>query len=53
MIARVLLLAGLLALVAALVQWRVVGREPPKAEADRAQKRAEELLTQLGHKRWS
>ena len=27
--------------------------EAPKAEADRAQKRAEELLTQLGHKRWS
>jgi len=29
------------------------GQKPPKAEADRAQKRAEELLTQLGHKRWS
>jgi multiple sugar transport system substrate-binding protein len=28
-------------------------RQEPKAEADRAQKRAEELLTQLGHKRWS
>lgn len=28
MIARLLLLAGLIALVAALVQWRVVGREP-------------------------
>lgn len=34
MIARVLLLAGLLALVAALVQWRLVDREPAKEEAD-------------------
>src|SRR5438132_12945203 len=31
----------------------MVGGKPPKAEADRAQRRAEELLTQLGHKRWS
>ena len=31
----------------------MVGQKPPKAEADRAQKRAEELLAQLGHKRWS
>ena len=36
MIARILLLAGILALVAALVQWRVVDREPPKEEADAA-----------------
>jgi LPS export ABC transporter protein LptC len=34
--ARILLLAGILALVAALVQWRVVDREPPKEEADAA-----------------
>lgn len=32
MIARILLLAGLLALVAALVQWRIVEREPVAAE---------------------
>jgi len=31
----------------------MVSGKPPKAEADRAQRRAEELLTQLGHKRWS
>jgi hypothetical protein len=30
-----------------------MGGKDPKAEADRAQKRAEELLTQLGAKRWS
>jgi LPS export ABC transporter protein LptC len=35
-IARVLLLAGLIALVAALVQWRVVGRPAPSAEAESA-----------------
>ena len=34
MIARLLLLAGLVALFAALVQWRVVDREPPAAAAD-------------------
>jgi LPS export ABC transporter protein LptC len=33
-IARILLLAGLLALVAALVQWRLVDRAPAKAAAD-------------------
>jgi len=33
-IARILLLAGLLALVAALVQWRVVGREPAKEDSN-------------------
>jgi hypothetical protein len=31
----------------------MVGGKDIKAEADRAQKRAEELLTQLGVKRWS
>ena len=34
MIARVLLLAALLALIAALVQWRVVDREPTAEEPD-------------------
>lgn len=34
MTARILLLTGVLALVAALVQWRVVEREPPTQEAD-------------------
>lgn len=34
MIARVLLVAALLALVAALVQWRIVDREPPSEEPD-------------------
>lgn len=34
MIARVLLLAGVLALIAALVQWRVVDREPAAAATD-------------------
>ncbi len=34
MIARVLLVAAFLALVAALVQWRIVGREPPSEEPD-------------------
>jgi len=33
-IARVLLVAAFLALVAALVQWRIVGREPPSEEPD-------------------
>ena len=33
MIARLLLLAGLVALIAALVQWRVVDREPASEEA--------------------
>jgi len=32
-IARLLLLAGLIALIAALVQWRVVDREPSSGEA--------------------
>jgi ABC-type glycerol-3-phosphate transport system substrate-binding protein len=40
-------------IVADLVVEVMVGGKNPKAEADRAQKRAEELLTQLGHKRWS
>jgi ABC-type glycerol-3-phosphate transport system substrate-binding protein len=40
-------------IVADMVVEVMVGQKPPKAEADRAQKRAEELLTQLGHKRWS
>jgi hypothetical protein len=31
----------------------MVGGKNSKAEADRAQKRAEELLAQLGHKRWA
>src|SRR5437660_4470831 len=31
----------------------MVGEKNPKTEADRAQKRAEELLTQLNYKRWS
>jgi ABC-type glycerol-3-phosphate transport system substrate-binding protein len=39
-------------IVADMVVEVMVGQKPPKAEADRAQKRAEELLTQLGHKRW-
>ena len=39
--------------VADMVVEVMVGGKSPKAEADRAQKRAEELLTQLGHKRWS
>ncbi len=34
MIARFLLAAALLALIAALVQWRIVGREPPSEEPD-------------------
>lgn len=34
MIARILLLAGFLAFVAALVQWRVVDREPPQEQSD-------------------
>lgn len=34
MIGRFLLLAGLIALIAALVQWRVVDREPPPAAED-------------------
>lgn len=36
MIARLLLLAGLIALIAALVQWRVVDREPVTEEASPA-----------------
>lgn len=36
MIARLLLLAGLVALIAALVQWRVVDREPAAAVEDAA-----------------
>ena len=34
MTARILLLAGLIALIAALVQWRIVDREPPTEEPD-------------------
>lgn len=34
MIARILLLAGLIALIAAVVQWRVVNREPLAEEPD-------------------
>ncbi len=34
MTARALLLAGVLALIAALVQWRFVEREPPTEESD-------------------
>jgi LPS export ABC transporter protein LptC len=33
-IARLVLLVGFIALIAALVQWRVVDREPPAAEDD-------------------
>src|SRR6267143_834494 len=40
-------------IVADMVVEVMVGGKNPKGEADRAQKRAEELLTQLGHKRWS
>ena len=40
-------------IVADMVVEVMVGGKNPRAEADRAQKRAEELLTQLGHKRWS
>jgi raffinose/stachyose/melibiose transport system substrate-binding protein len=40
-------------IVADMVVEVMVGGKTPKAEADRAQKRAEELLTQLGHKRWA
>ena len=40
-------------IVADMVVEVMVGGKNPKAEADRAQKRTEELLTQLGHKRWS
>ena len=40
-------------IVADMVVEVMVGGKSPKGEADRAQKRAEELLTQLGHKRWS
>jgi hypothetical protein len=31
----------------------MVGGKNPRGEADKAQRRAEELLTQLGHKKWS
>jgi multiple sugar transport system substrate-binding protein len=40
-------------IVADMVVEVMVGGKSPKGEADRAQKRAEELLTQLGAKRWS
>src|SRR5947208_14316215 len=40
-------------IVADMVVEVMVGGKNPKVEADRAQKRAEELLTQLGVKRWS
>jgi ABC-type glycerol-3-phosphate transport system substrate-binding protein len=40
-------------IVADMVVEVMVGEKDPKAEADRAQKRAEELLTQLNFKRWS
>jgi multiple sugar transport system substrate-binding protein len=40
-------------IVADMVVAVMDGQKPPRAEADRAQKRAEELLTQLGHKRWA
>ena len=40
-------------IVADMVVEVMVGGKDIKAEADRAQKRAEELLTQLGVKRWS
>ncbi len=40
-------------IVADMIVEVMVGGKNPKAEADRAQKRAEELLTQLGHKRWA
>jgi multiple sugar transport system substrate-binding protein len=40
-------------IVADMVVEVMVGGKSPKAEAERAQKRAEELLTQLGHKRWA
>jgi multiple sugar transport system substrate-binding protein len=40
-------------IVADMIVEVMVGSKPPKAEADRAQKRAEELLTQLGYKRWA
>ena len=36
MIARLVLLAGFVALIAALVQWRVVDREPPADRGDEA-----------------
>jgi hypothetical protein len=40
-------------IVADMIVEVMVGGKNPKAEADRAQKRVEELLAQLGHKRWS
>jgi hypothetical protein len=40
-------------IVADMVVEVMVSGKNPKAEAERAQRRAEELLTQLGHKRWS
>ncbi len=40
-------------IVADLVVEVMVSQKNPRAEADRAQRRAEELLTQLGHKKWS
>ena len=40
-------------IVADMVVEVMVGGKNPKAEADRAQRRAEELLAQLNFKRWS
>jgi len=40
-------------IVADLIIEVMVGEKNPKTEAERAQKRAEELLTQLNFKRWS
>ena len=40
-------------IVADMIIEAMVGGKDPKAEADRAQRRAEELLVQLGFKRWS
>jgi hypothetical protein len=40
-------------IVADMVVEVMVAGKNPKAEADKAQRRAEELLAQLGFKRWS
>jgi multiple sugar transport system substrate-binding protein len=40
-------------IVADMIVEVMVGQKNPRGEADRAQRRAEELLTQLGHKKWS
>jgi len=40
-------------IVADMVVEVMVGGKNPQAEADKAQRRAEELLTQLGFKRWT